>query len=617
MLGRLLLSSALAVSCLAALSGCGDSFERVEQGEASCLNQCRADFGSINFNRQGQRASSTIQNIGDGDLQIVSVRLEDTSPYVRFTSATATLFVTQANWTEQDETRAFETNGGTLNVPPNERIDIELEFSGADDRADCPAGGAVGTCGRVIVETNDRREEGRIIEIPIGLDVGEAAIEVEPRQLSFSPPQLTDEQGERYAEQRLEFVVTNTGITNLTIQSIDPSDDFLTVDLPNGGLSLPYIIVPNDQRAFSAIWQPQSDAPLDATIVIRSDAINEQLTALAVDSDGTDASAIVVDPCDFNFGEGEVGTPSAQQFTVENTGTATMTWSLSLLNFSPPDARSEFRILNADGLESLGNQEPVEPGASTEMVLEYTPSELRSVSGTMRFSGNFGQPRSCSFAAGPAVPDIVVSPSNMYASGVDEGDTIVRSFVVSNEGRALLNVESIDLGGGIIDEFEVDALDLTGFGLDAGEARRIDITFNRNADDTLVEDRVDLVINHNDVTENGGTSTVRFFVNHDADRTPPECSVALSAEGPYATGDTVTLDPSATTFGSGEPSSNAFRWNLVAPTGSGVSIGDEFGETLDLTFDVPGTYNVGVVATAVYGESERSQCEQVFELVVN
>lgn len=617
MLGRLLIRSSLVLTAALALSGCGDSFERVLQGEASCQNQCRLDFGSINFNRQGQRASATIQNNGDGDLQILDVRIENSSPYVRFTSATATFFVTQADWSDTDETRAFETNGNELTVPPNERIDIELEFSGADDRAECPAGSAPGECGVVIIETNDRREEGRLIEIPIGLDVGDARIEVEPRQLSFSPPQLVDEQGERFAEQRLEFVVTNLGATNLTLQAIDPSDDFLTVDLPNGGITFPYTIVPGLSQPLQAIWNPQSEAPLDATIAIRSDAINESVSAIAVNSQGTNAAAVSIDPCDFNFGEGEVGVPSQLQFTVENSGSATMTWSLSLLNFNPPNAREEFTVLNADGLQSLGNQEPLDPETTTEMVLQYTPTEIRSVSGSIRLSGNFGQPRTCAFSAGPAVADIAVSPQNLYASDVDEGDTVVRSFVVSNVGRALLNVESIDLGGGIIDEFELDTLDLTGFALEAGEARRIDITYLRNADDTTVEDRVDLVLNHDDLTEGNGTSTVRFFVNHDVDRLPPECAVTLSAEGPYASGDTVTLDPSGTTFGSGEPSSNAFRWNLVGPVGSGVSIDDEFSDTLSLTFDVPGTYEVGLVANAVYGEGERSQCEQIIELNVN
>lgn len=606
---------------LAGLGSCGDTLQRVTESALSCEGACRLEFPSIDFNRAGDDdATITISNLGDGDLTITNIYLEGASPYIAFSTPTIVRLNTVAEWVAEDSDRSFNTDAGSFVVPPDNREEIELTFvpeAGAVS-PECPGQPAAGLnmpCGTLVIESTDR--ENPEVRVPIVVSVGGSRMEVEPSRLSFSPPQLIDEAGTRYAEQRQSFTITNTGSTNLEIGSATSTNDFVVVDLPNGGLVFPYQLPPGVQQEFNAVWTPQSEEALEGTITISSDASVGQVATIFLDSEGGDASVLNIDPCSFNFPTGTIGEPSQEQFTVANDGNASMTWSMTLFNFSPPSARSEFTVLNADNLTSLGNQQPLEPGTSAEYILQHTPTSEQSITGELRISGNFGQPRICTFSAGPAQPRIEISPTEIWASDVDDEETLVRSFVVSNVGQADLEVTSIDRGAGVTDEFEVATVDTEGFTIFPGDERRIDVTYTRSADDQQVADQLPLVLQHNDANTGSGTATVRFTVRHESDLVPPVCDLAVDNEGPYSVGDTVTLDATGSEFPSGQATANPYRWNIVTPMGSGTRFDEEFATTPTLSFDVAGTYEVGVVVSAVYGEGEITQCELLRTFDVN
>lgn len=604
---------------ITSVAGCGDSIERIEEGELQCNGACTLTFPTINFNRPGaDEASATLQNIGTGDISIREIRLENTSPFVRFSTTTVTQLVQGADWEAIDNDRAFETGGTAFALAPIDNFEVRLNFTPTSEAtsSECPGAsgsGADQNCGEVVIVSNDR--ENPTVRIPIRVTVGGSRMEVEPTSISFSPPTLVDEAGQIFAEQRETFTITNPGTSNLTIGSITASDDNVTVDLPSGGVSFPRVVNPGGQQVFDVIWQPRSTDALDARLTIASDAGVNAVVTVFLDSEGGDRPILRVDPCAFNFPDTEDGGPSEAVFTVGNDGTAAMTWSITPFNFVPPSARNLFSVLDADGNSATGQRDALEPGTSADFTLVYVPADPpTSVRGDLRISGNFGPPRICAFSGGPALPQITVSPSELWASEVADGDALVRSFVVSNDGQADLEVTAIERGAGVSTEFTLSSVDEGGFTLLPGERRRINVTYTRNADDQEIADQLTLVLQHNDAAVGGGSSIVRFTVRHQGDLTPPVCALTASAEGPFAAGDTVTLDATGTEFPGGTPTANAYRWNLTRPVGSGTTLTSEFAETQSLTFDVAGTYEVGMTATAVFPTSELTQCEllQVF-----
>ncbi|MFT6627157.1 MAG: archaellin, partial [Flavobacteriales bacterium] len=473
------------------LSGCGDdAFKTVETGEATCSGRsgiCELGFSNINFSRDDNEAVATIGNTGGGELEIRSVSFSaDASPYLRFTNVTIVNVSNLANWVPTEGDRGFDNSAGPILVTPRDNFEIRVLLSPVDGEILCP-GGEVGSsidCGSIIVVTNDGNNS--TITIPIEVSAGASRIEVSPNPLSFSPQQLIDENGGRYAAQERDLTVSNAGATNLTISSIEPSDDFVTVADRNGVSTFPVIVPPGGAAEFVLTWTPINEDPLTAQLTIVSDAVNANAsgrTTVLLDSAGLSQPAIEIDPCSFVFPTEEVGTPSQQNFEVRNTGSAALTWSITLIGFTPTDSRSEFAILNSDGATISGNQPSLDSFEVASLTLQHTSTDNRSVSGEMRIAGNFGTPRTCTFSGGPPEARIDVSPTEIWASEVDEGDSLVRTVAIRNAGQAVLDITRIERGAGVTAEYSLSPLDEEGFSLEPGEGRRLEITYLRREDD--------------------------------------------------------------------------------------------------------------------------------------
>lgn len=592
--------------------GSGDSSG--DGGTVACDESCSLGFASIDFGRLGEvDATVTITNVGVGDLSVRELFLEATSPNVVFSTPTIVRVSSEAGWVAEDGDRSFNTDAGAFVLPPGGSEELGLTFlvSAGSTSPECPGQPAAGLnlpCGALVLESDDPATP--TLRVPILVSVGGSRMEVEPPRLSFSPPQLIDEAGTRYAEQRRSFTITNAGSTNLELRSATSTNDAVVVDLPSGGLVFPYQLPPGVEQEFSAVWTPRSEAALDGTITISSDASTDGVATISLDSDGSAAPRLDLYPCSFRFASASVGTPTQRQFRVENDGDAPLVWSLSIIGVRPATARTEFVVLDADDELAVGQQVPLDPGQSADLVVQHTPTSEQSVTGELRVTGNFGSPRTCRLSAGPPEPLIEIAPSSLSGSDVAEGDTIERTFVVSNAGQAELNVASIELVGGATGEFALEPDDTGGFTIAPGEARRVGISYTRAVPDSPAPDSATVSLQHDDENA-GGASSVRLEVQHDADLVPPRCEVSVEGPPSYAAGDSVVLDATGTAFLAGEPSAVPYAWNLVAPSGSSASFDDEFSAMPTLRFDVTGRYEVGLVATAVSEFGQRTQCELV------
>lgn len=597
---------------LATAAACGgDPFEIVDEGDLRCAGTCEMVFQSVDPLRENNsELKLTIENVGRGDLEIRSIRLEDTSPLVRFSATSLNDYLVRGGWTVNPDGHTF-TIDDPIVLSSNALLEVELIFGPATSAGAslCP-GGDPRQCGFVVVESNDRNPEEAVIRQPIVINLGTGNIAVNPTVIEFPDPQP----GRTFNE---TFEVSNTGVGVLTVTSITVADQTVTVE-SGSALPLPIRINPNGKHEFDVTWAPTTTDPLATAIVVQSDDPDTRSTAVTLRSGAGNAARIEVNPCNIAFQEPLVGEPNEVTFDVANTGGAAMTWSVSLTEFQPTDARAEFLITRAGATGDVqGQQDPIAPEGSRTYSMVYTPTADRSVAGNMRFTGNFGATVNCPFRAGPAAPGIEVVPNRLFWGGVAPGETVDRTFVVYNIGRAALEVSGMTLAetGDVVDEYSVEDAAAGGFTVAPGGSRRVTVTFSRARSDVGANDDATITIQHNDPLV--PPVRVQLEANHDDAVLPPTCDLQVSAEEPYTAGQTISFDATGSTVADGTAWSapNRFLWTLEVPESSEAVLTAQYGDTTSLTFDTPGRYSVALTATAQVGANEVS-CEFIRNLLV-
>lgn len=78
-------------------------------------------------------------------------------------------------------------------------------------------------------------------------------------------------------------------------------------------------------------------------------------------------------------------------------------------------------------------------------------------------------------------PDITVSPSSFDYGSVPINGAASQTFVVGNDGSAVLSVSDVTLVGGDASEFNIDSGD-TPFNLNPGEVHNVKVSFNPTSD---------------------------------------------------------------------------------------------------------------------------------------
>jgi hypothetical protein len=604
--------SVFLLAALALLGGCSEGLENVELGDIRCLEPCRQAFLTVDPTRgdNNSELKITIQNIGRGELDVTNVYLENTSTAVRFGQQTVLDYLDRGGWTIDASGHTF-TRPDPIVLSRDALLEVELVFGPAPTAGStgCPNGNNL-QCGFVVIESNDIDAEGPL-RIPIELLIGSGRISITPSVINFPEPQV----GRTFTE---TFTVSNTGTGILTVTAITNPEPSVRVE-SNSLLPLPIQVPANGTHVFDVSWTPTTTDALNANVLIQSDTIDGAVAGVALRSGAGDVAAIDVTPCDIVFDEPIVGEPNEVTFDVSNTGGAAMTWSMTLGEYLPTDARPEFQVQRAGAVGDVqGPQEALAPGNTRTYTLVYTPTADRSVSGSIRFTGNFGTSRSCSFRAGPASPEIEVDPRAIFWGGVAMGESSERSFVITNNGRAALEIASITLSesGDVNPEFSLEAGVGAGFSVPTGGSRRVLVTFTRAAVDVGGADSGTVTITHNDPLVTAPV-LVQLEANHDDAFLPPTCDVVVSEPEPYTVGQTVSLDGrgSSNADGTTWATPERFQWTLEVPAGSTAELSTEFGDTTSLTFDAPGTYSVALIATAEVS-SQAVSCELVRNLLV-
>jgi len=599
-----ILSFGLLVGSLSAFSGCGDSFEEVLLGSVQCETPCELAFRGIDVERPNNFAQLTLLNDGLAPIEILSIRLKDTSPYIGFSRSTGQNLENRSDgsWVYEEPNPAYRWGsvqvGDPFEITENSELQIQLVFgpSGDGGLPDCPDGNNV-QCGSLIIETSD--PENAEIEVPISLSLSLGELSLSPTVIDFPVPVA----GQSYEEC---WTAENTGVGILTISDVTltPAIAGLRVEQAEG-LPLPIDIEVGGKRDFCAYWEPSDTTALNTTVTFASNDVRGGNSSVLLRSGGGNTPILDIDPCDnIVFTEAVTGQANEVLIEVSNPSErATLNInSMAVSNISPSDARPEFQLLNSRDQAVSGSQEPIAPGENRVYKLVYTPTADRAVNGTLRVSGNFeGTLRDCRFSAGPAAPQIQVVPNRLFWAGLGFGDSDDRSFVIYNSGRATLSVNTLTLAGPSAAEFTVDAT--APLDIEAGGAERVTVTYARPEGDFASDDTAQVQITHNDPAV--GNINVFLEANHSDQLLPPTCVIGVDPGEPYTVGQTITLNASGSSPpAGGEFVTSPFNWTLTVPSGSSARLSQSSGETVTLSFDTAGLYEVVLQATATINTTD-------------
>ncbi|HVM51373.1 MAG TPA: choice-of-anchor D domain-containing protein [Candidatus Acidoferrum sp.] len=132
---------------------------------------------------------------------------------------------------------------------------------------------------------------------------------------------------------------------------------------------------------------------------------------------------ISVTPASQDFGPIPVGSTTNRDFTVQNTGTGTLSGSASV--------PTPFSIVSGSPYSLTANQ-------STTVAVRYSPTSAGSNSQLVSFSGGAGASGQVSGSSYPP-PAIAITPSSLSFGSIQVGATSNRTFTVQNTGGGTLS----------------------------------------------------------------------------------------------------------------------------------------------------------------------------------
>ncbi|MGC9361962.1 MAG: S8 family serine peptidase, partial [Candidatus Syntrophosphaera sp.] len=168
---------------------------------------------------------------------------------------------------------------------------------------------------------------------------------------------------------------------------------------------------------------------------------------LSVSVEPEEEPEIVVDPLSLDFGEIEVGQSSIQQFTIQNTGTATLTGSITTpagytvfeagARSNEPrenDRSAGLRTAVSDMRNTVSFS--IAPGASVNYDLTFSPTEASAYNGNVVITSNDSDEPITNIAVtgNGFIPPSISVDDNTLAASLNIGAEDTDSFIISNLG---------------------------------------------------------------------------------------------------------------------------------------------------------------------------------------
>jgi hypothetical protein len=224
------------------------------------------------------------------------------------------------------------------------------------------------------------------------------------------------------------FSIRNEGDAQMELRNISISGTgFQVLNMP----TLPMILNPGDSVDIVVRFSPVMKGVVSGTVQVSSDGGSGFVSL----SGAGLAPVIYVNPLSLDFGGVKVGGFLDKVFSVKNVGDAQM----ELKNISI--SGTGFQILNMPSLPMI-----LDPGASVDIVVRFSPVMKGVVSGTVQVSSDGGSGLVSLSGAGLA-PVIYVNPLSLDFGGVKVGGFLDKVFSVKNVGDAQMELKNISISG--------------------------------------------------------------------------------------------------------------------------------------------------------------------------
>jgi hypothetical protein len=598
---------------LGGAGGCGSEFGKVTEGEIA--NIADIAFPQTQIGRPVQ-VQFNIRNNGDGDLIIRNVEIVDASPYIRFGTSTLTGMFTRHAWRNAPGGQSW-LERPPFALGPNRELQFDLEFQPTTLDPQCPGGNPTLTCGRLVIESNDR-DEG-LVSVNLTLNQSAGTIVVDNTVIDFP-----DVVGGPWTEM---FVIENRGSGPLTgISVIDPGVEGLTLAEADNRPE-PFTLNQGETSTYRVTFTPVTGVGycpqgLPCTlgvITVNSNDASGAVVSITVNVGGGSQPNIEVSRSRIEFTQAAVGNPETQTLDVSNTGGGNLTWNIRI---DPIGVRPHFALeVGGTAVPASGANitQPITPGSSRTVEITLDPATNDPIAGQFVITSNDPDERTVRvdlFGGDPA-PDLDVFPSSLLFHEVTRGESAELQLVLVNTGRAPLTIETSSIIGLSASEFS-NAPNLTGATIAAGGRLPVTVTYSRPENDVSGLDTATLQI-LSDALDPNGTKNVPLYASHGATALPPTAEIAVSPDqAQFTVGETITLDaggsepPPGGTFGG-----NPYSWVLAArPDGSEARLSSSFEQEVTLTPDAAGIYTVLLTVTAIIDATTNTQGQRSINLLV-
>jgi hypothetical protein len=228
------------------------------------------------------------------------------------------------------------------------------------------------------------------------------------------------------------IILNNTGNAAVNISGIQVTGNGFAVS----GIATPATIDAGHNATLTVTYTPTSAGSSTGTISVVNDASSTPLT-IALSGAGVQPG-LSVSPASFSFGSVVDGQTKAQDFTITNTGTSTLTIS-------------QIGVSGAGySVTGLTTPSSIAAGKSTTFSAQFAPAAAGSLTGIVSITSNASSTPAAVALSGTGVAASVTfsaSPANLSFGNVNTGNASAKSVTLTNNGNANMTLSQITVNG--------------------------------------------------------------------------------------------------------------------------------------------------------------------------
>lgn len=301
------------------------------------------------------------------------------------------------------------------------------------------------------------------------------------------------------------FTLTNSGTASVTVSQVSISNGSFSVM----GLTLPATVGVGQSVNVQLQFAPQAAGNITATASVTS-SVSSSPIMVSLTGTGTAPMQLRASPTNVNFGNVLVGGNSAQNITLSNSGTASLTISQATASGA------------GFSLSGLALPVTLNAGANTSFTVTFAPTTAGDLSGSIVITSNASNPSLTISLGGTGIqPQITATPSTVSFGSVATGSNSSQTISLSNPGTANLTITQASVSG--------TGFSMTGLSVPATINAGKNTTFNADFSPTST-----------------GSATGSITLTSNAPNSP--MTISLSGTGAAATL-TLTATPPSLTFG--------------------------------------------------------------------